>query len=72
MKLWHAETVSGSAADLTAALQRIEDASGSIMGMTAFSGPYPSWTVVWYTYQRDARSENEGVMGYVSEKEITK
>lgn len=63
MKLWHAEMVHGTRPkDLELALQRIEDADGSIMGMTSFSGPYPSWTVVWYTivssaYEREKESE---------------
>ena len=55
MKLWHAETVSGTASDLASTLQRIEDADGSIMGMTAVASTFgPSCT-----YQRDVPSENE-------------
>ena len=38
MKQWHAETVSGSAKDLEQTLQRIEDASGNVVGVTTFSG----------------------------------
>ena len=59
MKLWHAETVSGSVQDLEAVLNRIEAAQrGDIIGMTGTTGQFgPSWTVVWYTYQRDAPSE---------------
>ena len=70
MKLWHAEILSGPPTELAAALQHIEDNGGSIVGMTAVTGPYPS-IVVRYTYKRDARSENEGVTGDGPKKETT-
>ena len=59
MKLWHAETVSGSVQDLETALNRIVNSTdATVVGMTGTTGQFgPSWTVVWYTYQRDAPSE---------------
>lgn len=53
MKLWHAETVGGGAQDLETALNRIEDARGTIVGVTTFSGTYPSWTVVYFAYKKE-------------------
>ena len=52
-KQWHVETVSGSANDLETALNRIEAINATITSMTTFSGPYPSWTIVYYTYKRE-------------------
>lgn len=57
MKLWHAETVTGTAQDLEAALNRIEAVGDTIVGVTTFSGPYPSWTVVYYTHKKEDPSE---------------
>lgn len=57
MKIWHVETVSGAPADLAAALNRIEAVGDTIVGVTTFSGPYPSWTVVYYTHKKEDPSE---------------
>ena len=53
MKTWHAETVTGTAQDLESALNRIEAAHGSTVGVTTFSGQYPSWTVVYFAYKKE-------------------
>lgn len=51
MKRWHVTMVSGSSVDIERELQKIEDSDGSIVGVTANTGPYPAWTVFWTKYE---------------------
>jgi hypothetical protein len=55
MKKWCTRLVTGSTQDLERALNEIEcGGRATIVGVVTGPGPYTSWTVVWYTYEKEA------------------
>lgn len=57
MRRWHAETVSGNVQELERKLNEVEAKDGQLVGVTSFSGQYPSWTVIWSKYVQDDGAE---------------